>query len=72
MSETANDASPKTARHGFGFQPTPRRRMKPFKASPGGPTDAALVRAFIEKNGVTVCETRYAEGAVKPSGEYDF
>lgn len=54
----------------FGFQGRPRRRAR--TASKPGPSNEELIREYLAKNKVTPCEPRYAEGAIKSSGAYDF
>lgn len=64
-------ASPNKASD-FGFNPRPRRRSRVM------PVDSRsldeLVAEFLAKgdNKITRCETRYADGAVKSSGIYEF
>ena len=55
----------------FGFNPRPRRRAKVIP--PDTRSNEELVAEYLAQNKkITRCETRYADGAVKQSGQYDF
>lgn len=71
MSMFNEDGVAKTGRSSsFGFQG--RRRRPRIEQKPQGPTNAELINDYLARNKVTRCETRYAEGAVMASGEYEF
>ena len=59
---------PTVANPGFGTAHRPRRKALP--ASPK--SDAELIAEFLAKKAVTVCATRYADGAVPASGYYSW
>ena len=52
---------------GFGVGPRARRKMPT-----DGRSNQDLIAEYLAKNGVTKCPTRYADGAVRTSGSYDF
>ncbi len=52
---------------GFGAGPRARRKMPT-----GGRSNQDLIEEYLAKNKITQCPTRFADGAVKTSGSYDF
>lgn len=52
---------------GFGAGPRARRKMPS-----DGRSNQDLIAEFLAKKSITICPTRYADGAVKTSGSYDF
>jgi len=56
------------ANPGFGTAHRPRRKSLPASLK----SDAELIAEFLAKKSVTVCETRYADGAVPTSGYYSW
>lgn len=55
----------------FGFNPRPRRKARPMPIDTR--TNEELVAEYLANNKtITRCETRYADGAVKTSGSYEF
>jgi hypothetical protein len=70
MTRTTEKTLPPTDRPGFGFNPRPRRRAR-VVCTDNRPTEE-LVAEFLKKNKIKVCEPRYADGAIRASGNYEF
>ena len=74
MSKTATarkvePAEPARGNFAFGSAPArPRRKAIP----PSHKSDAELIAEFLKVKQIKMCPTRYADGAVKTSGSYEF
>ncbi|AOG03052.1 hypothetical protein [Bosea sp. RAC05] len=62
-------ASPRIEQRTFGFGAGPRARRK---IPTGGRSNQDLIDEYLANNKVTKCPTRFADGAVRTSGSYDF
>lgn len=70
MSTSALPKIPAAPKPAFGFNPRPRRRLRPTPTD--GRSNEELVAEFLKTRQPTVCDPMYADGSVKSSGAYDF
>ncbi len=69
--KTTRPAEPIRVPSTFGFGGGNRLRRKPLQVV-GGKSDQELIADYLATRTVTVCPRRFAEGAVRTSGDYEF